>query len=369
MSTRNRMLSGWLALGVVWLAMLALVLPGTPILDDVVHWSQVKRFLNGDYRVYADALTNVPGYHWLLTGLLWSFGSDALGPMRVVTALMLVVCVLLFHRIRLRLHPADAQRASAQFFFLPVMFVYGYMAYTDVPALMFLLAALLATIHARHRTSALLLLASMAMRQNHVLWVVFLAVLAAWPALVRVARLWAVDRGSIRAWGQWAASISVIVWPYVLATLCFLAYWAWNGSISYSTAQSRAVHPDLRLDAGNPVYLAALAALLFPLQMAAGGGVWSRARDSLDAGGSGCCRWPRSDCMCCCSRSAIPTTSTPTTFCATSGCNWLPLVARPGGCSAGWRRRACAACCSSAMSCHRAGCGCRFRCCLWAPRG
>ncbi len=273
MSERNRIALGWIALGVAWLAMLVHALSGAAILDEVVHWSQVKRFINGDYRVYTEALTNVPGYHWFLTGLLWPFGTDALWPMRVATALMLACCVLLFHRIRHALHPADAQRAAAQFLFLPVMFVYGFMAYTDVPALMFLLAAWLATLHGRHRTSALLLLASMAMRQNQVLWVVFLGVYAAWPILVDVAKASPAERRSARFWRAWAGSIARIVWPYVLAVLCFCAYWAWNGSISYSTAQSRVIHPDMRLDIGNPVYLLALAAVLFPLQMLEG---WKR---------------------------------------------------------------------------------------------
>lgn len=263
---------GWLALGLAWLATTIYAVSGFTIGDEWVHWQQIRRFVQGDYRIYEEYLTNVPGYHWLLAGLLMPFDLQALGWTRAVTALMTLASVSLFYRVRLQLHPADAQRATAQFFFLPTMFIYGYMAYTDVPALMFLLAALLATLKGRHVLSAFLLLASMAMRQNNVLWVVFLAVFASWPVLQQM--VGQVAREAARVpWKQLTLELFGIVWPYVLVVGCFCVYWVINGSIAYSTAQSENAHPDFRLDIGNPVFLLAIAAVLFPLQIAA---AWGR---------------------------------------------------------------------------------------------
>lgn len=261
---------GWVVLATAWLATLIYAAHGSVLGDEWVHWSQIRRFVAGDYRIYSEYLTNVPGYHWLVTGLLWPFGTEALGPVRVITAVMLLGSAILFYRIRLVLHPADAQRATAQFFFLPTMFVYGFMAYTDVQALLFLLGALLATLQRRHGLSALLLLASMGMRQNHVLWAVFLAVHAAWPTLLASVHASAMDRRSAAFWSQWARAVLAIVWPYVLAVLCFCVYWLLNGSIAYSTAQSANAHPDFRPDIGNPFFLLVIAAILFPLQTVAG---------------------------------------------------------------------------------------------------
>lgn len=264
---RSRVELGWVALAVCWLATLIYAAHGFLLGDEWVHWSQISRFVHGNYEVFSEYLTNVPGYHWLVTALLWPFGTDTLGATRTITALMLLVSGVVFYRIRKVLHPADAQLATAQFFFLPTMFVYGFMAYTDVPALMFLLAALLATLHQRHGISALLLIASMAMRQNHVLWIAFLAIYAAWPA---VATASVADRHISAFWRQRLVVVLGIVWPYLLAMLCFCIYWALNGSIAYSTAQSENAHPDIRPDIGNPIFLLAITALLFPLQMAYG---------------------------------------------------------------------------------------------------
>lgn len=272
-SSRSRLQLGWLALGLAWLVTALHAVSGFTIGDEWVHWQQIRRFVQGDYRIFEEYLTNVPGYHWLLAGLLMPFDLQALGWSRAVTAVMSLASAWLFHRIRLQLHPADAQRATAQFFFLPTMFIYGYMAYTDVPALMFLLGALLATLKGRHGISGLLLLASMAMRQNHVLWAVFLGVFASWPVLVEMARALVGGHAGRMQWKGWLVDLLGIVWPYVLVVGCFCLYWAINGSIAYSTAQSENAHPDFRLDIGNPVFLLAITALLFPLQI---GSAWRR---------------------------------------------------------------------------------------------
>ncbi|MFA7486604.1 MAG: hypothetical protein WCY72_00790 [Lysobacteraceae bacterium] len=269
-SPEHRSILGGFALALAWLAMLLYAMPAPLIGDEAVHAPQIQLFLHGDFRVFDEWLTNVPGYHWLVTALLWPIGVDAIGWIRAVGGLFVLACLLVMYRIRQRLHPEDALRSTAQLFFLPVLLVYGWLAYTDVPALAFLLGALLATILGRHKLSAVLLLGSMAMRQNQVLWAAFLALYAAWPVLA--ASGW-------QSWRQWR-KLAVIGWPYLACVAVFLGYWFWNGSISYSSAQAKA-HPDLSWHVGNPFFLMVLAAMLFPFHMAAG---WGRAIRRLRSG-------------------------------------------------------------------------------------
>mgnify|MGYP000855473888 CR=1 FL=1 len=264
---RSRRQIGWLAMACLWLAGLALAAHGPAIGDELVHWGQILRFLQGDFRIYEEYLTNIPGYHWLLTAVLWPFGAQSLAAARLVTALFTAASVVLVHRIRRRLHREDAQRTAALFLLLPTMYLYGFLAYTDLPALALLLGALLASIHERHGLSALLLVASMAMRQNNVLWVVFLGVYSAWPLLCEGVLTLRARSLPTRAWWQ---ALMQRIWPYLLAVACFCVYWAGNGSIAYSTAQSAYSHPDFRPDIGNPIFLLVVMALLFPFQMLAG---------------------------------------------------------------------------------------------------
>ncbi len=117
------------------------------------------------------------------------------------------------------------------------------------------------------------MLASMAMRQNNVLWVGFLGLYAAWPILSRTGSAPAVELAGRQKWGYWLRALLQLCWPYAGAMACFFLYWLVNGSIAYSTAQSENAHPDFRFDIGNPIYLLAISALLFPLQLMAG---WRR---------------------------------------------------------------------------------------------
>lgn len=264
-SRRERL--GWLALAGIWAGTVVWAAGGELVGDEWVHWSQIHRFLQGDTRIYSEYLTNVPGFHWLVTALLAPWGIQSPGAARGVTALFTAAAVVLVYRIRRQLHPADAQITAAQFFFLPTMFVYGFLVYTDVPALALLLGALLATLREHHRAAAALLLASMAVRQNQVLWVVFLAVLAAWPILCDGAESLRQRRLPTRAW---LAAVLERTWPYLAVFGVFCAYWAINGSIAYSAAQSRYSHPDFHPDIGNLVFLLATVALLMPFHVAGG---------------------------------------------------------------------------------------------------
>lgn len=258
--SRSRIELGWLCLALAWAVMVLCTWTGAVLGDEWVHWHQIDRFVRHDYRVFDEYLTNIPGYHWLMTGLLWLFGADSLGPARAINSVFAFGAWAAFYGARRTLHPTDAQRAVAQLLFLPVVFPYWFMVYTDTLALAFLLAATCATYRGRHVWSAVALVGSMAVRQNNVFWVCFLALMTLWP-------LWR-DAGW-RPWRVWRESIA-LAWPYAAAVGVFLAYWAWNGSISYSNAQGVIAHPDVKFDAGNPYYLLFIAGCLLPLHVALG---------------------------------------------------------------------------------------------------
>ena len=259
-TSRSRIELGWFCLALTWVVMLFVACVGTVIGDEWVHWHQIARFVHHDYRVFDEYLTNIPGYHWLMTGLLWAVGADWLGPARAINSVFAFGAWAAFWFARRTLHPDDAQRATAQMMFLPVIFPFWFMVYTDTLALALLLGATLATYRGRHVWSAIALIGSMAVRQNNVFWVCFLALMTLWP-------LWR-DAGW-RPWRVWRESIA-LAWPYAMAVAVFLAYWAWNGSISYSNAQGTNAHPDVKFDVGNPYFLLLIAGCLMPLHVVVG---------------------------------------------------------------------------------------------------
>ncbi len=241
-------------LGILYVAAIV-ALHGSGLTDEVEHFAQIHLFLHGDWRLI-ESLTTIPGYHVVTAALLWLFGADSLAAARLVNAAFGLLAIAGFHALRRNVWPSTETLATAQFVALPIVVPFFFVVYTDVFALALLLWATFATLKGRHWLSALLLAALVCVRQNEVVWAGFLAMLAAWP-------IW--RRSGLHAWREIVAGGV----PYLVPVAGFLAFWAWNGSISLSNTQA-ALHPDLSLHAGNVYFALVLAGALLPLHVLAG---------------------------------------------------------------------------------------------------
>jgi alpha-1,2-glucosyltransferase len=258
-SDTSRRQSALLVLALVWVGFAAVAIAGLRIGDEWVHFEQISRFRSGHVFDVVESLTTFPGYHGLVAGLMWLFGGESLGAARATNIAFGMLAVAMFFVLRRTLHPGDAVRATAQLSVCPPIFVYVFLAYTDVPSLALVLAATSATLKRAHVLSAALLVASIGIRQNNIVWVCMLAVLAGWPILRRIR-----PRSPAGA-----RELIAVCWPYLLPALAFAALWAWRGSISFSASQA-SLHPDLQAHAGNVVFAAVVMCLLLPLQMMLG---------------------------------------------------------------------------------------------------
>lgn len=224
--------------------------------DELDHYAQIQLFLRGELRVLTLYLTTIPGYHAIVAAILRIAGGDSLDAARLVNAAFSLIAVAGFHALRRALWPGTETLATAQLLVLPILVPLFFLVYTDVLALALLAWATFATISSRHWLAAALLVVLVSVRQNEIVWAGFLCALAAWP-LVRA-------RG-VRAWREAAP----LVLPYCVPVAAFLAFWAWNGSISLSRQQS-ALHPDVSLHAGNLFFAVFIAGLLLPFHAIAG---------------------------------------------------------------------------------------------------
>jgi len=245
-----------IGLGVLYVAAIAVLRHhGGMFTDEAHHYPQIVLFLRGDFRALPD-LTTIPGFHAAVAAILRLCGAASLDAARLVSAGFGLVAAAGFHAIRRHLWPGTETLATAQWLVLPVLVPLLFIVYTDVLALALLLWATWASLTRRHGVCALLLLALVAVRQHEVLWVGCLAALAAWP-------VWR-SRGP----AGWR-SLAAIIAPYLLPVAGFVAFWAWNGSISLSSAQA-ALHPDFSLHLGNICFALFLAGVLLPLHVVAG---------------------------------------------------------------------------------------------------
>jgi alpha-1,2-glucosyltransferase len=242
-------------LGVLYVTAIVALRDRNSLTDEVNHFAQIHLLLRGDWRVVGQ-LTTIPGYHAATAAILWLSGADSLAAARLVSAAFGLLAIAGFHALRRQVWPTTETLATAQFVALPIVVPFFFVVYTDIFALALLLWATFATLKGRHWLSALLLVALVCVRQNEVVWAGFLAMLAVWPA-------W--RRSGSRAWRE----IAACGLPYLLPVAGFLAFWAWNGSISLSNTEA-ALHPDLSLHAGNLYFALVLAGALLPFHVLAG---------------------------------------------------------------------------------------------------
>ena len=263
-ATRTDALVCGVVLGALFIAALAAMRHRGSYTDELDHFAQVQLFLRGEWRVI-HTLTTIPGYEAVVAAILSLFGADSLKSARLVNAAFALVVVGAFHALRRRVWPGTETLATAQLLVLPILVPLFFLVYTDVFALALLLLATLATLASRHWISGALLVALVLVRQNEVVFAGFLAALAAWP-------IWQ-ERGRAAL-----REILVAAIPYALPVIVFLAFWAWNGSISLSKEQST-LHPDVSLHAGNLFFALFLAGVLLPFHAIAGFGEFlARAR-------------------------------------------------------------------------------------------
>lgn len=258
-STRTDALVAGVVLGVLFVAALVAMRHRGTYTDELDHFAQIQLFLRGEWRAIG-TLTTIPGYHALVAAILALVDADSLKAARLVNAAFALAAVGAFHSLRRRIWPGTETFATVQLVVLPILVPLFFLVYTDVLALALLLFATLATLASRHVISALLLVALVLVRQNEVVFAGFLAMLAMQPAFgIRD-----------RRWPEWRDAMRRAA-PYALPVAVFVAFWAWNGSISLSKSQS-ALHPDASLHAGNVFFAVLLAGLLLPFHAIAGFG-------------------------------------------------------------------------------------------------
>ncbi len=245
-----------IVLGLLYATAITYSFAGSEHGDEIYHYAQIHLFRIGDFRVLDTYLTTIPGYHAVVAVLLKLAGLDSLGAARAINAMIGLVMLATFHALRRRVWPATECVATAQLVALPILAPYFFLVYTDVLALALILGAVAAMLARRHVLSALLLVCVVAVRQNDVVWAGFVGLLAVWPS-------W--RENTLTHW----KSIVSIALPYALPVVTFLAFWAWNGSISLSHGQA-ALHPELTLHFGNPFFALLLVGVLMPLHVLAG---------------------------------------------------------------------------------------------------
>jgi len=219
----------WLAIGSIVLYFLALTaLNNHPIADEKHHLRGLRWFCDGNWRL-PGFLPMLPGYHVLASLPARLFGPS-LFVARAFTVLMGIAATLLVYQILKRTnqpHPADA---LLHFAWNPLLFPFMALAYTDLPALLCLVAAVYLHVRRQFALSALPLLVACLIRQSNVVWVAFMG---AWAVI----ELWEQRVGNapseeVPGLGRLVRGAAPRIWPHIALGVLAVGFFIGRGGVT-----------------------------------------------------------------------------------------------------------------------------------------
>ncbi|OCH88591.1 glucosyltransferase [Obba rivulosa] len=228
-----------------------------PYMDEPFHVPQAQAYCEGDYWTWDPKITTPPGLYALSLVLKRVFMLKCnlamlrLTPLLALLVLPLVLTRLLCYHKRER-PPQSLFAPTVEAVVLsafPIAWFFGFLYYTEVPSLVFVLFTIVSAVEGRHWLAALFGAISCTFRQNNIIWVLYAYATSQLMALrfcrtesdaKPVAKLH--DPPALTASGadliQSALSLPKVLpdlllpfAPYALVIAAFGAFVKWNGGI------------------------------------------------------------------------------------------------------------------------------------------
>lgn len=241
----------YVAVIVVLLAGYTELLDNPVMVDEVQNRGQTYLFVTGDWSMNP-FITMIPGYHFVLASLCHVTGWTSVAAMRFFSLMFSFGAVAAFFLLAREMSEEHAALRTLQFVFLPVVFPFLFLLYTDVLALFLVLLLFFFSCNKRYGLAGIFGLLSCAVRQNNVVWVGFAMVLSYLAA---------------NGW-QWRPVKETLrqFWSYLLTGVLFVVYVVWNKGVAFGDA---AAHPSFSLHLTNVWFLLFVSFFLFlPLAFA-----------------------------------------------------------------------------------------------------
>ncbi len=148
------------------------------IVDERFHYAQIVRFMNFDYKP-DPTLPMIPGYHYIISSIGRIFGIEKISYyqgvpyIRFISFLFNLASIVVFYKIALEVDKRWAIIKTIQFSFVPILFPFFSLLYTDLFSNFVILLALLAIYKRAYFLAAFIGSMAILIRQNNLVWLVF----------------------------------------------------------------------------------------------------------------------------------------------------------------------------------------------------
>lgn len=223
--------------------------------DEGFHAPLIWEFYRGDYLAYSrnKVVTTPPTYHLILGTIMRAFGFYSVHILRLINTCGAAFSIMAFCKIVRRYYPHEAAMRSAQFFFMPIIFPFFFLIYTDIWALLALLWMIYFCLMERHLVAGMWGFVAMLLRQTLIIWILFCFLLV-------VFKIWE-RRQASQPDNRDAKQVA----PYVALGALFLAFVWWNRGVALGDRSNHAI----ALNVTNLYFFLLLAGiLLLPYNLA-----------------------------------------------------------------------------------------------------
>lgn len=140
--------------------------------DENIHFWQIGEFFSNQRGIHP-GLTTLPVFHALFAFFGRIFGVKTLSFFRFLNFLFAIASLGAYFFISKKFHRGSEYERTLQFFFLPNLFSYFFLVYTDIVALCLYLISFYCILQKKYTLSAIFGALSLAIRQLNIFWYLF----------------------------------------------------------------------------------------------------------------------------------------------------------------------------------------------------
>ncbi len=148
------------------------------VADENVHYRQILNTLENRPFTLDPYTVMIPGYHWTVA-LPSFFLHDVRGAtLRLTTTVLSFFTILAFFLVARKIDKDSAVRRSYVFLLFPIIVPFYSLLYTDIYSMMFIFLALLLALDHRLWLSGIVGILGLLVRQNNIVWLALIALIA-----------------------------------------------------------------------------------------------------------------------------------------------------------------------------------------------
>jgi len=225
----------------------------TPLqVDEKDYYPQIIRFASGDYTVDPN-ISALPTYHALQACISKITGITDVVFFRFINVLFALMAIAMFLRTDKALSNDDSLLKTLQFTFLPFIFPYFLLIYTDVLSMMLMLTAFYFFVKKNYQWCGIFSIMGCMVRQNNIMWLGMFLVLSYLE----------ISQGGVGIKG-FVAYLKKY-WSFAAGVLLFIIFVALNKGIAVG---DKSMHPPFSIQLGNVYFFLFLHFILFlPLHL------------------------------------------------------------------------------------------------------